>query len=153
MNEFPVALPGAQADTLMWADPEMIEPAALAQLRNISRLPWVHQLRVMPDVHLGKGATIGSVIATDRAIIPAAVGVDIGCGMAAARTSLGAERLDARALVQMAPEVFLRTTTQWGEPKVAFRMRGIDLDHLHELVTEAWRIQAPKYLRAEFDAR
>lgn len=64
-----------------------------------------------------------------------------------------AERLDARALVQMAPEVFLRTTTQWGEPKVAFRMRGIDLDHLHELVTEAWRIQAPKYLRAEFDAR
>ena len=48
MNEFPVALPGAQADTLMWADPEMIEPAALAQLRHISRLPWVHQLRGLP---------------------------------------------------------------------------------------------------------
>jgi RNA-splicing ligase RtcB len=48
----------------------------------------------MPDVHAGIGATIGSVIATDRAIIPAAVGVDIGCGMAAARTSLTAEQLD-----------------------------------------------------------
>lgn len=88
MNEFPVALPGAQADTLMWADPEMIEPAALAQLRNISRLPWVHQLRVMPDVHLGKGATVGSVIAMRDAVSPAAVGVDIGCGMSAVATNL-----------------------------------------------------------------
>ncbi|MCR2764249.1 hypothetical protein NQ152_12115 [Microbacterium sp. zg.B48] len=62
-----------------------------------------------------------------------------------------ADRLDALALVEMAPEVFLRTTTTWGEPKVAFRMRGIDPDHLTELVTEAWRVQAPKYLRAERD--
>ena len=60
-----------------------------------------------------------------------------------------AERLDALALVQMAPEVFLRTTTPWGEPKVAFRVADIDEGHLAELVTEAWRIQAPKYLRRE----
>ncbi|MUN08918.1 MmcQ/YjbR family DNA-binding protein [Agromyces luteolus] len=63
-----------------------------------------------------------------------------------------AEPVDALALVQMAPDVFLRTTTTWGEPKVAFRMAAIDPDHLAELVTEAWRVQAPKYLRAEFDA-
>ncbi|GAA1060779.1 MmcQ/YjbR family DNA-binding protein [Agromyces bracchium] len=63
-----------------------------------------------------------------------------------------ADRVDALALVQMAPDVFLRTTTSWGEPKVAFRMARIDRDHLDELVTEAWRVQAPKYLRAEFDA-
>mgnify|MGYP000088306792 CR=1 FL=1 len=63
-----------------------------------------------------------------------------------------AEQLDALALIDMAPAVFLRTTTRWGEPKVAFRMAGIAVDHLAELVTEAWRIQAPKYLRAEFDA-
>ena len=61
-----------------------------------------------------------------------------------------ADRLDALALVEMAPDVFLRTTTPWGEPKVAFRMAGIDEDHLAELVTEAWRVQAPTYLRREF---
>ncbi len=64
-----------------------------------------------------------------------------------------AAREDALALVEMAPEVFLRTTTRWGEPKVAFRMARIDDDHLEELVTEAWRVQAPKYLRSQFDVR
>ncbi|WP_419817372.1 MmcQ/YjbR family DNA-binding protein [Glaciibacter flavus] len=62
-----------------------------------------------------------------------------------------ADQVDALALVEMMPDVFLRTTTPWGEPKVAFRMAGIDDDHLIELVTEAWRVQAPKYLRREFD--
>jgi hypothetical protein len=61
-----------------------------------------------------------------------------------------ADRWDALALIDMAPEVFLHTTTAWGEPKVAFRMAGIDAEHLVELVTEAWRVQAPKYLRREF---
>lgn len=64
-----------------------------------------------------------------------------------------ADRLDTLALVEMAPEVFLPSTTRWGEPKVAFRMTGIDQDHLVELVTEAWRVQAPQYLRREFDER
>ncbi|WP_345803149.1 hypothetical protein AAIB33_08745 [Microbacterium sp. AZCO] len=63
-----------------------------------------------------------------------------------------ADRLDALALVEMEPEIFLRTTTPWGEPKVAFRMAAIDGEHLAELVTEAWRVQAPKYLQREFDA-
>ena len=62
-----------------------------------------------------------------------------------------ADRLDTLALVEMAPDVFLRTTTTWGEPKVAFRMARIDQDHLAELVTEAWRVQAPQYLRRELD--
>jgi tRNA-splicing ligase RtcB len=86
---FPVPLPGApHGNTLLWADPATVEPAALDQLRNIARLPWVDRVRVMPDVHLGKGATVGSVIAMRNAVAPAAVGVDIGCGMAAVRTSL-----------------------------------------------------------------
>jgi hypothetical protein len=63
-----------------------------------------------------------------------------------------ADDLDARALREMAPDVFLPRTTGWGEPKIAFRMAGIDRDHLAELVTEAWRVQAPKYLQREFDA-
>ena len=76
-----------------------IEPAARAQLVNISRLPVVHHhVAAMPDVHLGIGATVGSVIPTARAIIPAAVGVDIGCGMMASRLSLTANEIDEAAL-------------------------------------------------------
>jgi tRNA-splicing ligase RtcB len=71
-----------------------IEAGALKQLQNISSLPIVQgHIAVMPDVHLGKGATIGSVVPTINAIIPAAVGVDIGCGMCAVRTSLNASDL------------------------------------------------------------
>ncbi|QTV79869.1 MmcQ/YjbR family DNA-binding protein [Microbacterium sp. NIBRBAC000506063] len=62
-----------------------------------------------------------------------------------------AEPDDALALVEMEPGVFLRSTTRWGEPKVAFRMAAIDADHLRELVIEAWRVQAPRYLRREYD--
>ncbi|WP_298454889.1 RtcB family protein [uncultured Cellulomonas sp.] len=90
---FPVALPGATAQTLMWADPHEVQPQALEQLRTVSGLPWVHGVRVMPDVHLGKGATIGSVIAMRDAVSPNAVGVDIGCGMIGVRTSLTASDL------------------------------------------------------------
>lgn len=68
-------------------DPTTIEPEAKQQLFNISEMPFVFKhLAVMPDCHLGKGATVGSVIATKGAIIPAAVGVDIGCGMIAVKT-------------------------------------------------------------------
>lgn len=66
----------------IWTD--KIEPQAEQQLRKLATLPFIHKhIAVMPDVHLGRGATIGSVIATKGAIIPAAVGVDIGCGMSA----------------------------------------------------------------------
>jgi len=64
------------------------------QLMNIAKMPFIHKwISAMPDVHLGKGATIGSVIPTTGAIIPAAVGVDLGCGMMAVKTSLNAEQL------------------------------------------------------------
>ena len=78
---------------------DAIEATARAQLVNISRLAIVHHhVAAMPDVHLGIGATVGSVIPTVRAIIPAAVGVDIGCGMMAARLSLTSRDLDEKAL-------------------------------------------------------
>ncbi|KAF0845859.1 RtcB family protein [Nocardia caishijiensis] len=97
---FPVELRGTRAQTLMWADEHQIEQAALRQLRNIAELPWAHGLRVMPDVHLGKGATVGSVIAMRDAVAPAAVGVDIGCGMESVKTDLTASDLpdDLRSL-------------------------------------------------------
>ena len=73
---------------------DQIEPQAYQQLLNLSELPIIHShIAAMPDVHYGKGATVGSVIPTKRAIIPAAVGVDIGCGMNAARLSLSASQL------------------------------------------------------------
>jgi tRNA-splicing ligase RtcB len=71
-----------------------IESPALDQLIKISKLPFIHHhVAAMPDVHLGIGATVGSVIPTKQAIIPAAVGVDIGCGMNALRLSLNANQL------------------------------------------------------------
>src|SRR3954449_10619298 len=80
---------GDKVDVLAWADPTEIESVALDQLRNIASLPWVfHHVAAIADVHYGKGATVGSVIARKDAVSPAAVGVDIGCGMAAVQTSL-----------------------------------------------------------------
>lgn len=74
--------------------PESIEPEAKQQLINIAEMPFVfHHVAVMPDCHLGKGATVGSVIATKGAIIPAAVGVDVGCGMVAVKTKFFAKDL------------------------------------------------------------
>ena len=70
------------------------DEGAKAQLKRIATLPFIHKwVAAMPDVHLGIGATVGSVIPTHRAVIPAAVGVDIGCGMIATRTSLTANHL------------------------------------------------------------
>jgi tRNA-splicing ligase RtcB len=83
----------ASSPIRMWADPESVEEQALEQLRNVAALPWTHGVAVMPDVHLGIGATVGSVIAMKGAVSPAAVGVDIGCGMSAVKTSLRADQL------------------------------------------------------------
>jgi tRNA-splicing ligase RtcB len=78
----------------MWTNGVPVEAQALKQLENSARLPIVFKhVAVMPDVHYGLGATIGSVIPTFKAIIPAAVGVDIGCGMMACKTTLRAEDL------------------------------------------------------------
>ncbi|MGW3678177.1 RtcB family protein [Streptomyces prasinus] len=88
-----VEMPGAKVPIRMWADPASVEEGALQQLRNVATLPWIKGLAVMPDVHYGKGATVGSVIAMRGAVCPAAVGVDIGCGMSAVRTSLTANDL------------------------------------------------------------
>lgn len=82
------------ANVKMWVGDMAIEDAALEQIRNISALPILAgHMAIMPDVHMGKGATVGSVIPTRSAVIPAAVGVDIGCGMAAVMTSLTASDL------------------------------------------------------------
>ncbi|HEU0307064.1 MAG TPA: RtcB family protein [Lysobacter sp.] len=85
---------GATTPIKGWVHGVPVEDKARQQLRNIATLPFVGPwVAVMPDVHLGIGATVGSVVPTKGAIIPAAVGVDIGCGMAAVRTTLTANDL------------------------------------------------------------
>jgi len=81
-----------QKPVKIWTDE--VEHEALAQMRRVASLPFIYKhVAGMPDIHVGKGATVGSVIATTDAVIPAAVGVDIGCGMNAVRLSLKAKDL------------------------------------------------------------
>ncbi|OQW86054.1 MAG: RNA-splicing ligase RtcB [Rhodoferax ferrireducens] len=88
----------------IWTDD--VDERSIEQLTNIASLPFIHHhVAAMPDVHLGIGATIGSVIATHKAIIPAAVGVDLGCGMVAARLSLTANEIDEKALQKVFDQI------------------------------------------------
>ena len=80
---------------MSWAS--VLDEGALEQAKRTAELPFIYpHLALMPDAHLGKGATVGSVIPTLRAIIPAAVGVDIGCGMIAVRTQFTADDVRGR---------------------------------------------------------
>ncbi|MGL4859556.1 MAG: RtcB family protein, partial [Enterobacteriaceae bacterium] len=106
-NDCEIITPGgAGVAVKMWTRGVPVEVDAREQLLNTARMPFIFRhLAVMPDVHLGKGSTIGSVIPTLGAIIPAAVGVDIGCGMIAVHTSLVASDLpDNLAAIRSAIE-------------------------------------------------
>lgn len=93
MSQYNV-ITGARLPVKAWTRGVQVEEAAKQQLLNLAGMPFIYShVAAMPDVHWGMGATVGSVIATKGAIIPAAVGVDIGCGMAAQRTSLVASDL------------------------------------------------------------
>ena len=95
---------GRAVPVRIWTDD--IDEGSKTQLANIASLPFIHHhVAAMPDVHLGIGATIGSVIATHQAIIPAAVGVDIGCGMVAARLSLTANDIDEKRLKKVFDQI------------------------------------------------
>ena len=120
----------------MWTKGVPVEDEAKKQLANAARLPIVFKhVAVMPDVHLGIGATIGSVIPTIKAIIPAAVGVDIGCGMMAAKTTLRAEDLpDNLGPLRSAIE---KAVPRGFSPKNRGRDNGA-WDTPPELVDQAW---------------
>ncbi len=93
-QKYEVTLADGGVPIKSWTQGVVFDENARQQLINISRLPFVYKwLAAMPDVHLGKGATIGSVVPTLGAVIPAAVGVDIGCGMMAVKTGLHANHL------------------------------------------------------------
>jgi tRNA-splicing ligase RtcB len=140
---------GAGAPIKTWTHGVPIEDAALAQLKNVAGLPFIHRhVAVMPDVHWGRGATVGSVIPTLGAIIPAAVGVDIGCGMMAVKTSIRAEHLpDSLADVRSRIEAAVphgRTDNggrndkgAWaGDPPAAAEVRWAELEAGYKAVVE-----------------
>ena len=116
-----------------WVDGVPFEDAARVQVERVASLPFVHDhVAIMPDVHFGIGATVGSVVATRGAIIPAAVGVDIGCGMVAVKTNLSGNDLpDSLKGVRSAIEAAVphgRTDRggdndrgSWGKPPPAVR--------------------------------
>src|SRR5262252_5519868 len=126
-----------------WTRGVAIEDAARKQLENVAKLPIVFRhVAAMPDVHFGIGATVGSVVPTERAIIPAAVGVDIGCGMMAMETTLLASQL---------PDTLkpLRTAIEAAVPhgRTANGGRG-DRGAWHRIppaTAEAWKHLAPEY--------
>ncbi|MBC8050650.1 MAG: RtcB family protein [Chitinophagales bacterium] len=131
------AAAGAQAAPVkMWTRGVPLDEPSRQQLLNTASMPFIYKwLAVMPDVHFGKGSTIGSVIPTLGAIIPAAVGVDIGCGMMAVRTSLVAADLpDTLALLRAALEKAVphgRTVNRGGRDKGAW-------GDLPKATEEAW---------------
>ena len=95
---------------------EDIDQTSIEQLKNVAQLDFVfHHVAAMPDVHAGMGATIGSVIATEGAVIPAAVGVDIGCGMLAVPTNLKREAFDSRDLGRLLNEITRRVPLGRGQ--------------------------------------
>ena len=101
----------------LWTRGVPVDESAFAQLENVARLPIIFKhIAVMPDVHFGKGATIGSVLATQNAIIPTAVGLDIGCGMQAVRTNLKVEDLRPHLtqIRQLVERAILRGFTEYG---------------------------------------
>jgi tRNA-splicing ligase RtcB len=133
-----------------WTKGVPIDPKALEQACRVARLPFIHKhVALMPDVHWGMGATIGSVIPTIGAVIPAAVGVDIGCGMAAVRTNVTAAQLpDSLAGLRADIEAVVpHGRTDHGGPGDAGSWRGAP----PPAATEAWARLAEGYARITAD--
>ena len=137
---------------LSWVPEEQLEPQVVKQLKMISRLSFVvPHIAVMPDCHLGKGAAVGSCIPTDRALIPAAVGVDIGCGMIAARTSLrrddmpddlGNIREEIEARIPLSAGHYNREVASTATPRIYdLEKRAGDRIAFYDNLSPNWRLQ------------
>jgi len=134
-------------NAVLFAPPDTIERAALEQITNTASMPFVFKhVAVMPDCHYGKGATVGTVLATEGAIIPAAVGVDIGCGMIAVKTPLHREDVNDPAAIRAGIE--RRIPMSAGRNNKALtdsaRMRISDLERLaardYNQIDSSWRL-------------
>lgn len=116
---------GTRAPVRMWIDELTVEHAALQQVRTVADMKWVHGVALMPDCHVGKGATVGSVIAMKSAVSPATVGVDIGCGMNAVRLHMSIDELpDSLAGIRSAIEAAVPVGMSAHTSGLATRMKA-----------------------------
>ena len=110
----PMVTTGGRVPILSWATP--LEGSALEQARNLANLPFaIDHVALMPDAHTGYGMPIGGVLFADRAVVPYAIGVDIGCGVALVETDLTVDQLDRATLDRLLGEIASRVPT-WGFP-------------------------------------
>src|ERR687888_254007 len=129
-HTYNVIKPDSGVPIKAWTKGVPLEDAARQQLLNVAQLPFIYKwVAAMPDVHWGIGATVGSVIPTVKAIIPAAVGVDIGCGMMAAKTTLRAEDLPdnlgpLRAAIELAKQDAMRNDVHLPDRDLAYFEEG-----------------------------
>ena len=141
-------------NVLSWLPAEQIEDSALRQIENLAGMPFIfHHVAVMPDCHFGMGATVGSVIPTRRAIIPAAVGVDIGCGMIAVKTPLQRADLpddlsDIRKAVEhqvpLSAGHYNRSIKKTAKPRIEqLAAKAAELERLefYDKIAKTWRKQ------------
>lgn len=135
--------------------PEDIEPEAMQQIQNTSEMPFLfHHVAVMPDTHYGKGSTVGTVLPTQGAIIPAAVGVDIGCGMIAVRTNIANHlspedlhsiRTGIERRVPMSAGKFNQKITETAQKRIEELEKlaidsGVGIEH-YDNISKNWREQ------------
>ncbi len=126
----------APESVLSWANHDL-GPAETQMAKNVASLPFVYKhVALMPDVHLGKGALVGSVVATKDAVIPAAVGVDIGCGMGAVQMPFTANQLDSKVLKQIRLDIEASIPVGFNQNDEADKsvynwQRWQDFKHLH----------------------
>ena len=141
-------------NVLSWVPQEQIEDAALKQIHRLAEMPFIFKhVAVMPDCHFGLGATVGSCIPTQGAIIPAAVGVDIGCGMIAAKTDMTADDLpddlaDIRKAIEhqipLSAGRYNRSVKKTAKPRIErLEARAEELGRLefYNKVSKNWRKQ------------
>jgi tRNA-splicing ligase RtcB len=134
---------GQNVPIRLWAPIEEVDSHVIGQLKNVAALPWIaHHVAVMPDVHAGRGATVGSVIAMHGAVAPAAVGVDIGCGMAAVQTSLTSDNLpDDLGRLRSAIERLI-PVGRGAHREAAWESAGEELRRAGAVIMEGYRARA-----------
>jgi tRNA-splicing ligase RtcB len=133
---------------VLFLPPATVEPEALKQIENTASMPFIYKhVAVMPDCHYGKGATVGTVLATKGAIIPAAVGVDIGCGMIAVKTPLKRDALTGLAALRAGIERRIPMSVARGNNKIVATAapRIAELERLatrdYSAIHSNWKLQ------------
>lgn len=151
-HNFPFIMPGTNDAVHMWASEHELESTCAQQIRHIADLPWIHGVRVMPDAHWGNGASVGTVIAMKQALSPAAVGVDLGCGVVAVKTSLREDQLAGLDVLRAAIEAAIPVGQNQHKDPVNLQRLGLTKG-LGTFWSKYDELRTPKSQRFEARAR